>query len=392
MKTIEQNFAVPFRYGVYFTEDLFSVQNTLFTEVLQKDGATKPRKLLFVIDSGVANAHPELPEQIHAFAATHADTFELAADVLILPGGEEVKNDPEHLQMVLSAINKYGVCRHSYLVAIGGGAVLDLAGFAAAIAHRGIRHIRIPTTVLSQNDSGVGVKNSMNAFGKKNFLGTFAPPFAVINDSNFLLTLEDRDWRAGISEAVKVALIKDISFYQSIKEDAARLAARDMEAMQRLIYRCAELHVEHIGGLDPFELGSSRPLDFGHWSAHKLEQLSQYSLRHGEAVAIGIALDVVYSRLSGMITEAEQDDVLALLQELGFSLYAPELAQREANGQLAVVQGLREFREHLGGELTIMLLRHLGQGEEVHHIDEALVQEAISLLQKMHQPQPLAQV
>lgn len=392
MKTIEQNFAVPFRYGVYFTEDLFSVQNTLFTEVLKKDGTSKPRKVLFVIDSGVANAHPELPEQIHAFATAHANVLEMAAEVLILPGGEEVKNDPEHLQMVLSAINKYGVCRHSYLVAIGGGAVLDLAGFAAAIAHRGIRHIRVPTTVLSQNDSGVGVKNSMNGFGKKNFLGTFAPPFAVINDSNFLLTLEDRDWRAGISEAVKVALIKDISFYQSIKEDAAKLAARDMEAMQRQIYRCAELHVEHIGGLDPFELGSSRPLDFGHWAAHKLEQLSRYSLRHGEAVAIGIALDVVYSRLCGMITEAEQDDVLALLQELGFKLYTPELTKREANGQLAVVQGLHEFREHLGGELTIMLLRHLGQGEEVHHIDEALVQEAINLLQEMHQPQPLAQV
>ncbi|MCX2741032.1 3-dehydroquinate synthase [Pontibacter anaerobius] len=392
MKTIEQNFAVPFRYGVYFTEGLFSPENNLLPEVLAQDKATSPRKALFVIDSGVAKAHPQLLEQIHTFAAAHADTLQLAEEPLILPGGEESKNNPEHLQTILSAVNAFGVCRHSYLIAIGGGAILDLAGFAAAVAHRGIRHIRIPTTVLSQNDSGVGVKNSVNAFGKKNFLGTFAPPFAVLNDSDFLLSLEDRDWRSGISEAIKVALIKDIHFYQSIKHDARKLVSRDMAAMQKLIHRCAELHVEHIGGLDPFEMGSSRPLDFGHWAAHKLEQLTKYSLRHGEAVAIGIALDVIYSHLKGMIPATERDDVLSLLQELGFRLFVPELAQQEADGQLSVVQGLREFREHLGGQLTIMLLSKLGVGQEVHEMDEELVRQAVSYLQKKHQPQPLSQV
>ncbi|WP_299758328.1 3-dehydroquinate synthase [uncultured Pontibacter sp.] len=392
MKTIEQNFAVPFRYGVYFTEGLFQPENTLLPELLAQDKATTPRKVLFVIDSGVAEAHPHLLEQLQGYTLAYADTLQLVANPVVLPGGEEAKNDPKHLQTLLAAINEFGVCRHSYLIAIGGGAILDLAGFAAAIAHRGIRHIRIPTTVLSQNDSGVGVKNSMNAFGKKNFLGTFAPPFAVINDSDFLMTLEDRDWRSGISEAVKVALIKDISFYQSIKHDAQKLANRNMDAMQQLIHRCAELHVEHIGGLDPFEMGSSRPLDFGHWAAHKLEQLSKYKVRHGEAVAIGIALDVVYSQLQGMISAAERDNVLELLQELGFELFVPELAQQEANGQLAVVQGLREFREHLGGELTIMLLRKLGEGQEVHEIDTELVQQAVDYLQKKYQPQALPQV
>ncbi|TPE44434.1 3-dehydroquinate synthase [Pontibacter mangrovi] len=392
MKTIEQNFAVPFRYGVYFTEDLFSPQNPLLPQVLAQDKATAPRKALFLVDSGVAEAHPRLLEQLQAFTLAHAGALQLASDPLVLPGGEEAKNDPKHLQAILAAINAFGVCRHSYLIAIGGGAILDLAGFAAAIAHRGIRHIRIPTTVLSQNDSGVGVKNSVNAFGKKNFLGTFAPPFAVINDSSFLLTLEDRDWRSGISEAVKVALIKDISFYQSIKQQARQLAHRNMAAMQALIHRCAELHVEHIGGLDPFEMGSSRPLDFGHWAAHKLEQLSRYNVRHGEAVAIGIALDVVYSQLKGMITAAERDDVLELLQELGFSLFVPELAQKEPDGQLAVIKGLNEFREHLGGQLTIMLLQKLGEGREVHEMDEELVRQAVNYLQKKYQPQPLSQV
>ncbi|GGK74225.1 hypothetical protein GCM10011405_22880 [Rufibacter glacialis] len=294
---------------------------------------------------------------------------------------------------VLGAINDFGVCRHSYVVAIGGGAVLDMVGFAAATAHRGIRLIRVPTTVLSQNDSGVGVKNSMNAFGKKNFLGTFAPPFAVLNDSGFLLTLEDRDWRGGIAEAVKVALIKDASFYFQIKQNARRLAAREMEPMQDLIFRCAEMHVAHIGGGDPFEFGSSRPLDFGHWAAHKLEQMTDYKLRHGEAVAIGIALDVMYSKLAGMLSEKECNDILSLLCELGFDLYIPALSQslETSAGKLHILQGLEEFREHLGGQLTIMLLQKIGVGVEVHHLNETLIAEAVDQLRKW-QPSSLVGV
>ncbi|WP_299826559.1 3-dehydroquinate synthase [uncultured Pontibacter sp.] len=391
--TIEQEFSVKFRYGVYFTQSLFAADNTLLTDILtQSHTSGAPAKVLFVVDSGVANANPELLQQINNYATNHTQSINLVAEPLLIPGGEESKNNPIYLQQILQAVNEFGVCRHSYLVAIGGGAILDLAGFAATIAHRGIRHIRIPTTVLSQNDSGVGVKNSINAFGKKNFIGTFAPPVAVINDSDFLLTLDDCDWRAGISEAVKVALIKDAAFYQSIKQDAEKLANRDMEAMQRLIHRCAELHVQHIGGTDPFETGSSRPLDFGHWAAHKLEQLSNYNLRHGEAVAIGIALDVTYSYLKGMITQAECDDVLHLLQILGFDLFTPELLdQQDPFSQLSVIEGLREFQEHLGGQLTIMLLNKLGAGQEVHHMDELLILKAIQQLHIIHQPQVLAQ-
>ncbi|MBC5772997.1 3-dehydroquinate synthase [Pontibacter sp. KCTC 32443] len=383
MKPIQQSFAVQFEYGIYFTQNLFQTDNLLLRSTVQK-GNTTPAKLFFVIDNGVAEAHPYLTQAIQNYTSAHADALKLVAEPLLIPGGEECKNNPEVLQQVLESINQHGICRHSYLVAIGGGAVLDLAGFAAAIAHRGIRHIRIPTTVLSQNDSGVGVKNSMNAFGKKNFLGTFAPPVAVINDSNFLLTLEDRDWRAGISEAVKVALIKDTAFYQSIKADAELLKQRDMAAMSRLIHRCAEMHVEHIGGGDPFEFGSSRPLDFGHWAAHKLEQLSEFNLRHGEAVAIGIALDVVYAKLKGMLSADACDDIVELLHSIGLAVYDEHLATEE-NKQLSILKGLTEFREHLGGQLTIMLLEGIGHGVEVHHIDEGLVTATVKELKLMQQ-------
>lgn len=382
MRSINQDFKVHFTYKILFTEKLFSIDNPTLVDILKESGSPGPYKLLFVLDSGVADTHPNLLKDIAAFTAHNAGVLKSLAKPVIITGGEECKNDPAYLKQLLDAVNEYGVCRHSYIIAIGGGALLDLAGFAAAIAHRGIRHIRVPTTVLSQNDSGVGVKNSVNSFDKKNFLGTFAPPFAVLNDSQFLLSLDDRDWRAGISEAIKVALIKDAKFYRQIKENAAKLVSRDMDAMQALIFRCAEMHVEHIGGGDPFEKGSSRPLDFGHWAAHKLEQLTSYSLRHGEAVAIGIALDVTYSKLAGLLTQQECDDVLELLHALGFDLYIPELSMgvEEPDGQLLILKGLTEFREHLGGELTIMLLNKIGHGIEVHHMEAELVTHAVQEL------------
>jgi len=371
MKSIRQSFRVPFEYQVLFTEHLFSNDNSLLADLVRSE--QRP-KVFFVPDAGVANAHPPLVTQIEHYANQHQSAFTLCAAPLLVPGGEQAKNETTHLQNILEATHTYGIDRHSYIAAVGGCAVLDMAGFAAAIAHRGIRHIRIPTTVLSQNDSGVGVKNGINFFGKKNYLGTFAPPYAVINDFTFLNTLDDRDWRSGIAEAIKVALIKDAAFFERIEKDAQALIERAMAPMQFLIHRCAEMHTEHIAGGDPFEMGSSRPLDFGHWAAHKLEQLTNYELRHGEAVAIGIALDVVYSYLRDLVSEAEMQRVLQLLKILGFRLHIPALENQE------VLDGLREFREHLGGELTIMLLEKIGKGMEVHEMDVNLVRKAIAQL------------
>lgn len=375
MQTIEQSFTVKFEYKTYFTKSVFSIENLLFRQVIAGEGK---KKVFFVIDSGVAEAHPTLLDDIKAYSVQHQEVIDWRG-TMVVQGGEEVKNDENWVQKILQAVSDYAICRHSYIVAIGGGAVLDMVGFAAAIAHRGVRHIRIPTTVLSQNDSGVGVKNSINTFGKKNFTGTFKPPQAVINDSDFLLTLDIRDWRSGISEAIKVALIKDKSFFEQIVADTALLNARNMDAMQRLIYQCAEMHIRHIAGKDPFEMGSSRPLDFGHWAAHKLEQLTHHQIRHGEAVAIGIALDTTYSFLIKLISETEWKAVIDLIKNLGFAIYHPALLAEE-NNDYALIQGLQEFKEHLGGELTIMLLEKIGKGVETHHIDSMLMMEAAKLL------------
>jgi len=257
-----------------------------------------------------------------------------------------------------------------------------MVGLAAATAHRGLRHVRLPSTTLAQADSGVGVKNAVNAFGKKNFIGTFAPPHAVLNDFDLLKTLSDRDKRAGYVEAVKVACLKDAAFFCELERHAEALARFEPLAMERLIERCAELHVEHIATSgDPFEFGSARPLDFGHWAAHKLEELSEYRLRHGEAVAIGIALDVVYARLAGLLDTPSASRVLALLERLGFALFANELKHTDSRGQLMVLLGLEEFREHLGGELTITLVPKIGRSLEVHELDARLIGQAVAELE-----------
>jgi 3-dehydroquinate synthase len=377
MQVLQQQFQVPFSYQVIFTKHLFDANNKTLCDFISNFGQSNFRKrILFVIDKGVADALPSLTASIIAYFESNA-VADLAPEILVLPGGEVCKNDPRFYEEVVRAIDEHRIDRHSFVAAIGGGAFLDMSGYAAAISHRGVKLIRIPTTVLSQNDSGVGVKNGVNYLGKKNFLGTFAPAVAVFNDVAFLATLEDRDWRSGIAEAIKVALIKDLAFFEWLEDNVSAMNARDEAAMIEQIYRCADLHMKHISGCDPFELGSARPLDFGHWAAHKLEYLTDFKIRHGEAVAIGIALDCVYSHLIGAISLSDCERILTVIKGLGFDLYHPALAENECQN---LHKGLQEFQEHLGGHLTITLLKALGKGEEVHEMDFPTIQASVAFL------------
>lgn len=369
---IHQSFSVSIAYSVFFTRQMLSPANPLLASVLRPAEPGEPARALVVLDAGVAKARPPILREFERYAHQHG--IDLVAPPLIVPGGEAAKDDPACVHAILQAIDRFGICRHSHVVAVGGGAVLDMAGFAAATAHRGVRLVRVPTTVLAQNDAGIGVKNGVNAFGKKNFIGCFQAPHAVINDRDFLCTLGPRDWRAGLAEAVKIALIRDAHFFAQLERQAQALAEGDLDSMTAVIRRCAELHLDHIShGGDPFEHGSARPLDFGHWAAHRLEALTRWRLRHGEAVAIGIALDSLYSRATGL-DAAGTDRILALLQVLGFALYVPELDEP------SLFEGLAQFREHLGGELTLTLLRAIGQGVEVHAVDQARYREAVGVL------------
>ncbi|MBT5080629.1 MAG: 3-dehydroquinate synthase [Rhodospirillaceae bacterium] len=376
-----QQFSVPYAYPVYFTRNMFATDNEIFLQALSRLEANRRHRFVAFIDEGVASALPALVDDITSYVQANAEMISLAAAPEIILGGENVKNDPDLVARLQKKMLDLGIDRHSFVVAIGGGAFLDMIGYVAATTHRGLRMIRVPTTVLAQNDSGVGVKTGINAWGSKNLLGSFAPPFAVINDSAYLATLNERDRRAGMAEAVKVALIRDGGFFAALEANADALAAFDPTAVNHLIRRCAELHMHQIAhGGDPFEAGSARPLDYGHWAAHKLESMTDHGVRHGEAVAIGLALDTRYSVAKGLLAPGNEERVCVLLEKLGFELWHPALEMRNGDDSLTVLAGLREFREHLGGELTITLLTGIGTGHEVNEMDEAVILDSLAWL------------
>jgi len=263
-------------------------------------------------------------------------------------------------------------------------------GFAASTAHRGIRLVRLPTTTLSQGDGGIGVKNGVNFFGKKNWVGTFAVPDAIVNDASFLRSLPENQKRAGYVEAVKVALIRDRSFFEFIEERVEALSHFEETAMEQVVRKSAAHHLDHIAGSgDPFEKGSARPLDFGHWVAHKLEQISDFRIGHGEAVAIGLAVDLVYSARVGLVKPETTERVLRLLERLGFDLYDKLLLDENKDGERIILEGLEEFREHLGGQLTITLIQGIGEGIEVNAMDREEILASVEDLHKRHLATPV---
>lgn len=366
---------VTFKHRIVFTRNGFSSENQALAEILSEGGG---RRAMVFAEEAVISCWPDLVDEIQAYFS------ELDLDFLgtsVLPGGEPAKAGDALVQEVWAAIDAAHLDRHSYALVIGGGAFLDAVGFATATAHRGVRLIRFPTTTLAQDDSGVGVKCAYNAFGKKNWIGAFAVPFAVINDFRFLHSQDEETRRSGLIEAVKVALVRDRDFFEWIGENLANLATLEPDALEICVEKSALLHARHIAaGGDPFETGSSRPLDFGHWAAHKLEAMTSYQFSHAPAVGVGLALDVLYSARVGLLKFSLAEQILEVLTTLQFSIYHPALDWLDAHGKRRVFEGLDEFREHLGGQLTVLLLEDIGRGVDVHQLDESLLGDCINEL------------
>ena len=378
--TLIQRITVPFEFPVIFTHGLFDPGNPTF-ERLMRDAGSGPHRLIICVDQGLMEPFPNLLDEVHAYLKPHADWLIEAHTPLLVPGGEAAKNGWNVVREIMTAIGNAHLDRHSFVLAIGGGSLLDIVGFAAALVHRGIRLIRIPTTVLAQCDAAVGVKNGMDEHGQKNFVGTFAPPYAVLNDLDVLRALPPRYWTGGIAEIFKVAIIKDAELFGELQRSADALRRREAEVLEPLVIRSAEIHLDHIrDGGDPFEHGSARPLDFGHWSAHKLERMTHHRLGHGEAVAIGIALDVCYAVSQGLLTTDERDAILDAMHAVGLPIWDAACHEDAPTGGLALLKGLEDFREHLGGQLTITLPRGIGARVEVNHIDHAAMTAALGTL------------
>jgi 3-dehydroquinate synthase len=379
----DQAFSVHFEYPVHFSRDVFASDNPVLIDAIGRLNEHRRHRVQVFIDTGLAEARPELCDRIVQYFDAWTERVCLVCRPERVPGGEKAKNSREAAEHVMESIADHHLCRHSYVVAVGGGSALDIIGLAASLVHRGLRLVRIASTVLAQNDSAVGVKNGIDAYGMKNFAGTFAPPFAVLIDYDLLDTLPDKYWIGGMAEAFKVAIIRDRDFFGYLWEHADALRRRDRAVAETVIRRSALLHLEHIRTSgDPFEFGTARPLDFGHWSAHRIEMLSGYEIGHGQAVALGIALDTCCAQRTGRLSAKERDDILVALDATGLPTWANILERRSPDGQLDILKGLDEFREHLGGELNLTLPRGIGRREEIHEIDPGLVMDAVHFLRE----------
>jgi 3-dehydroquinate synthase len=373
---VDQTLHVPFDFPVIFTDHVFSPENAALHSVLNRlNEPGRPRAMLCV-DANADAATPGLAAAAAAWCRNWNVT--LATPPRIIAGGEPVKNDWAAIQALVHEMLQLRLDRHAFVIIAGGGALLDAVGFAASLVHRGLRVIRIPTTALAQCDGAVGVKTAVNFAGGKNAIGTFAPPFGVLNDFQFLPTLADREWRGGVAEAFKVAIIRDRPFFDFLCENAAAFRERSHGPMRHLVKRCAELHLEHIRtGGDPFEMGRARPLDFGHWAAHKLELLSNFRISHGDAVAAGVALDSAYAALQGWISEENFEQIHRVLSQSGFPLWYPEMEDP------TLLDGLREFQEHLGGDLCITFPNGVGHRREESRVEAEGIRASIKRLKQM---------
>lgn len=380
-KNIKQTFSINYSYNIFFTKNIFNIDNKILINEFNNENLSE-KKAIIIIDKNVIKYHKNLLSNIKDYFKTYKKYIKISCDPIIITGGEKIKNHYIIIKYLYKIIEKYKICRQSYLISIGGGTIQDLVGYAASTAHRGVKLIRIPTTVLSQDDSGVGVKNGINFMNKKNFIGSFAPPALVINDFNLIKSLSKKQITDGLSEAIKVSLIKDKDFFYYIEENSLNIYKEDV--LEKIIYKSAKLHAEHISKYgDPFEKTSSRPLDFGHWIAHKIESISKYKISHGEAVGIGIVIDSTYSYLAKILKKKEWKKIIYCFLKLKISIFTEFLLEKN-EGYYRIFLGLEEFREHLGGKLTITFLKNIGEKIDLHHIDEKIYIKAINLIKRLN--------
>lgn len=372
----DRHFNVPFVIRLRSCQDLFSKDFGILEGLFEGSGESPPKVQTWV-DSGVFEFAPQKIDSLRRLLE-NSQSIDFRG-LRVLPGGESSKMSTDTINDIWTSFNDNDLDRRSYVLAIGGGAALDSVGYAAALSHRGIRIIRVPATTLSQADSGVGVKNAINYFGKKNWLGTFHVPWAVVNDYGILDSLSGRDFLCGFSEVLKVFLLKCSDRFKWLCDHAVDINRRDQKVCQEAINHSVLYHLDHITkGGDPFESESARPLDFGHWSAHKLEPLSNFEIRHGEAVAIGVALDCIYSsKVHGL----DRDLCYAAVKCLA-DMGLPTFHQLIHNNS-EILLGLEEFRQHLGGILTVTMIKSPGNPINVHSISHDSMNESIEELKSL---------
>ena len=272
----------------------------------------------------------------------------------VLPGGEEQKT-LGNVAAIIDALVAARLNRDGMVLALGGGVIGDIAGFAAASYQRGIAFVQLPTTLLAQVDSSVGGKTGVNHPGGKNLIGAFHQPAAVITDTDTLSTLPDRELRAGIAEIVKAALVADADFFAWLEEHVAALAARDAPALERAIRHACEIKAAIVVE-DEREQGPRALLNLGHSFGHALETGAGYGeLLHGEAVAMGLVLAADFAARTGRLPPADAERVRALVVRAGLPADPPRIGR----AQMLELMGMD--KKVAGGRLRLVLPTAIGR-------------------------------
>lgn len=272
---------------------------------------------------------------------------------VISPAGEASKNMAT-LTDIVETMEKAMLGRDTVVVALGGGTVGDIAGFAAAIFKRGVPAVQIPTTTVAQADSAVGGKTGVDSSVSKNAFGVFWPPAAVFIDAATLTTLDDRQFRAGLVESVKHALIADADYFEYLEKNLDAILARDADVLETIAYRNCRIKAAVVEA-DPFEKNQRRILNYGHTIGHAVESASNYQLLHGEAVAIGIIGAGLIEEQLGLATPPRLARITAVLEKLGVpTIIPPYIKKQEA------IELLRYDKKAISGWPRFVLLDAIG--------------------------------
>jgi 3-dehydroquinate synthase len=330
----------------------------------------KGRPIVVVTDETVARLHlSDLEKSLGRSGIKHK--------AVILPPGEGTK-DFAHFARLCEEILALGIERQTLLVALGGGVVGDIAGFAAASLLRGLAYVQIPTTLLAQVDSAVGGKTAINAAHGKNLVGAFHQPVLVLADVETLATLPRRELLAGYAEIVKYGLIRNRAFFEWLERDGAKLLAGDAAALTRAVAESCT-HKAAVVAADERESGERQLLNFGHTFGHALEAETGFGpdLLHGEAVAAGMALAFDFSVRLGHATQQSADRVCRHLANAGLPTGLGALGRKRPDPD-RLLEHMRHDKKVSGGRLTFILAREIGDAFVARDVPDAAVREFLA--------------
>ena len=288
----------------------------------------------------------------------------------ILPDGEKYK-DSQHLNLIFDALLEAGFNRDCTVLALGGGVIGDMAGFASACFQRGVYFIQVPTTLLSQVDSSVGGKTGINHPLGKNMIGAFQQPQVVLADMAQLSTLPDRELSAGLAEVVKYALLGDIEFLAWLETHMDALVGRDADLLAEAVYRsCA--HKARIVANDEKEQGERALLNLGHTFGHAIESYLGYGVwLHGEAVATGMVMAADLSYRMGWISQTDLERTKNIIQRAHLPVACPQIPLDEFLAYMA------HDKKVLDGQLRLVLMKQLGRAIITREFDVEQMKQAI---------------